>query len=153
MIGLNSFLEMLDGLRTKADYLEQALLDHIFGANPGGAFAQPATHVALSTTTPNDDGTNFTEPTGTWYGRVQVNDIGGASPAWQRSGSVVDNAQAIDFGTVTADDNGIQVTHFGVYDAATAGNLLYWGALTVSKTLNTNDPVSFPIGDLDISED
>ena len=48
---------------------------------------------------------------------------------------------------------GIVVSHFVVFDAAAAGNLLYHGALAVAKTLNTNDPVSFPIGDLDISED
>lgn len=140
---------------TKSDYLEQALLDHIFGADPGSAYTQPATWVALCTAAPTDasTGSTITEPSGTWYGRVQVNNIGGGSPAWQRSASTVDNADAISFGTVTGDDNGITLTHFAICDASTLGNVLYHGSLTVSKVINTDDTVSFPIGDLDISED
>jgi hypothetical protein len=31
------------------------------------------------------------------------------------------------------------VSHFAIYDAATTGNLLFWGALTASKTINNGD--------------
>jgi hypothetical protein len=39
------------------------------------------------------------------------------------------------------------VTHIGVFDAASAGNLWMWGALTVSKTINNGDAApSFAAG-------
>jgi hypothetical protein len=31
------------------------------------------------------------------------------------------------------------VTHFGIFDALTAGNLLFWAALTASKVVNSGD--------------
>jgi hypothetical protein len=43
------------------------------------------------------------------------------------------------------------VTHFGIYDAASAGNLLFWGALTISKTINQADTVTFPAASLSIT--
>jgi hypothetical protein len=35
-----------------------------------------------------------------------------------------------------------------VFDAASAGNMLFWGSLTVSKTINSGDTVTFPAGSL-----
>lgn len=35
------------------------------------------------------------------------------------------------------------VNGFGVYDAATGGNLLYWGALTTSKQIENGDSIRF----------
>jgi hypothetical protein len=43
------------------------------------------------------------------------------------------------------------VTHVGVYDAVTGGNLLAYAALTSSKTIETGDVFRIPTGDLDIS--
>ena len=41
------------------------------------------------------------------------------------------------------------MTHFGVHDAVSGGNLLIWGALTVSKTINNGDAApTFPAGSL-----
>lgn len=62
---------------------------------------------------------------------------------------VVANTNTITFGNATA---GGTVTHIGVYDAATAGVLRYVIALSASKTINSGDPVSFPIGNLQIGE-
>lgn len=49
------------------------------------------------------------------------------------------NVNAITFPSPTG--NWGVVTHFGVWDSATygAGNLLFYGALTVSKTINNGD--------------
>jgi hypothetical protein len=52
------------------------------------------------------------------------------------SGTTSNNA-AITFPAPTA--NWGVVSHFGVYDATSGGNLLFWGALTVSKTINNGD--------------
>jgi hypothetical protein len=40
------------------------------------------------------------------------------------------------------------VTHVGLSDASTAGNMLICIALTTSKTINSGDTVSFPIASL-----
>ena len=45
------------------------------------------------------------------------------------------------------------VTHFGIYDAATAGNLLYWAALTTSRATAAGVAPSFAIGALTHTED
>jgi len=45
------------------------------------------------------------------------------------------------------------VTHVGVYDASSGGNLLAYAALTSSKTIETGDVFRVPAGDLDISLD
>jgi len=45
------------------------------------------------------------------------------------------------------------VTHFGIFDAVTAGNLLYWNALTSSQTISSGNTVSFAAGALTVTED
>jgi len=45
------------------------------------------------------------------------------------------------------------VTHFGVFDAATAGNALYYGDLTTARTINSGDSApTFAIGALTTTE-
>ena len=40
----------------------------------------------------------------------------------------------------------------GIFDAVSAGNLLFHGALTANKTVNDGDAApSFPIGDVDVT--
>lgn len=122
-----------------SDYLEQKLLDHVFG---GAAYTQPTnTYAALFTAAPSDAG-GGTECSGTGYARQAISWNAAASP-----GGTKDNSAQIDFGTDTLGDWGT-LTHVGIFDAAVAGNLLMHGALTVSKTPQAGDPVNFPVGDL-----
>ena len=60
------------------------------------------------------------------------------------------NVQAIPFAQATANYNA-QVTHIGVYDALTGGNLLFHGALTVPKTVTTGDTFQINAGALTIT--
>ncbi|NTV50931.1 MAG: hypothetical protein HGA20_14985 [Geobacteraceae bacterium] len=110
-------------------------------------------YIGLLTAAPSDAG-GGTEVTtsGSAYARKAVvqNDTNWAAPAG--TPRVISNAVAIDFAVPTA--NWGVVTHFGVYDAATAGNLLYWAALTNPKTINNADSApSFAIGALTVTED
>jgi hypothetical protein len=75
---------------------------------------------------------------------------GGAS-----GGSTTFNSAVVSFGTPTGNWTPTnQVGWFGVYDAATSGNLLYWGALTNPKSINTGDAApTFAVGALTITED
>lgn len=43
------------------------------------------------------------------------------------------------------------VTHIGLFDASTSGNLLFHGALTASKTVDENDTFKIAAGDLVIT--
>lgn len=132
---------------SKGDYLENKLLDHVLG---GGDYSRPATvYVALYTATPSDSG-GGTEVSGGSYARVAVTNNSTNWPA--ASGGSKSNGTAITFPTPSA--NWGTVTSFGILDAATSGNLLYWGALSASKTINNGDAApQFAAGALTITED
>jgi hypothetical protein len=138
-----------------SDYLENKLVDQIFR---GQAFSFPATlHVGLLTSAPSDGG-GGTEVSGGGYARQSVgaslaNFAGtqstGSTTASSGSTGATSNNGAITFATPSAGWG--TVTHFGIYDAASAGNLLFYGTLTIAKTINQSDTVSFPAGSLSIT--
>jgi hypothetical protein len=76
------------------------------------------------------------------YGRVQVLSSGWTTPASASSSNVAQ----VTFST--AGSNWAAVTHVGIYDAATAGNLLWFGALAVARTVHTGESLAFAIGNL-----
>lgn len=124
-----------------SDFLEDELLDHVFR---NATYTPPAAvYVALYTAAPTDAG-GGTEVSGGSYARESAT-FGAAS-----SGAI-SNSAIVDFGTTSAAWG--TVTHFGIFDALTDGNLLAWDALTAEKTIGSGDPVSFPVGDLDVSLD
>lgn len=126
-----------------SDYAENALLDWICGE---GALADITTHVALFTAAPSDAG-GGTEVSGGSYARVAT------TPAdWNAAASgAKDNANALTFPTATASWG--TVTHFGLFDAASGGNLLAWAALSASKTVGSGDIARFAAGALDLTAD
>jgi hypothetical protein len=131
-----------------SDYLENKMLDHVFG---GGDYARPATvYVALFTADPSDAGGGTeVSAVGTAYARVAVTNNATNWPAAE-SGSKA-NGTAIEFPEAT-DDWGT-CTAFGIFDAETEGNLLCWGELTVDKAASAGDTLKFAIGDLVITQD
>lgn len=130
-----------------SDYLEVELRKHIFRT---GSFTKPsALYVSLHTANPADDASG-TEVSGGSYARVQRDPSDSNWTAASATAGVTDNAAAITFPSPTA--NWGTVTHFGIWDASSAGNLLCYGALTQSKTINNGDAApSFGTGDLDIT--
>lgn len=130
----------------KSDFLENELLDHVLG---NAAYSAPATvYIALFTATPSDTG-GGTEVTGGSYARASVTNNATNWPA--ASGGAKANGTEILFTTATA--NWGTVTSFGIFDASTAGNLIYWGDVSPSKVINSGDTARFAVGDLDITED
>lgn len=127
------------------DAQEKAILDLFLRAD---AWTLAGLHVGLSTTTPAEDGTNFTEPVGNGYARVSkpraATDWAAASGA---APAVASNATAVTFPTAAGGSWGT-VAHFGLFSAATAGTLYFWGALGTSKTIGDGDTASFAIGAL-----
>lgn len=131
----------------KSDFLENELLDHVLGA---AAYTAPATvYVGIFTAAPTDAG-GGTEVTGGSYARVAVTNDSTNWPA--ASGGAKSNGTAITFPSPSA--NWGVVVAFGIFDAASAGNLLYWGLISPNKTVNNGDPApSFAVGALDVTED
>ena len=122
-----------------SDYLENEILDHILGT---GAYTMPATvYVGLSTGSFNDDNSG-TELTGNNYSRVSVS-FGAAA-----SGTMSNDA-AIEFAAATGSWG--SVSHWGLYDAASSGNLLVHGSFSAAKTIASGDVLKVATGDLDIT--
>lgn len=121
-----------------SDYLETKVLDHVFG---GTSYTAPTTlYVALFTAAPSDSG-GGTEVSGGGYARQTI--------AFTTSGDTTSNNAAIEFPTATA--NYGSVTHVGIFDASSAGNLMAHAALTSAKNIETGDVFRIPSGDLDIT--
>lgn len=135
-----------------SDYLEGQIIKYWL-QNDGTATTKPVTvYIALYTAAPTDASASGTEVTGGSYARVAVTNsaVNWAGPT--ANNGTVTNGASITFPAPTA--NWGVVTHFAVYDAATVGNELFWGALTASKTINNGDAApSFAIGALSIQID
>lgn len=146
----------------KSDYLENKIIDLIFR---GQAFSAPVIWIGLYTAAPTDAGGGTEVSTaGTNYGRVKAAaggsmaltdwnaTQGGTSGVSSGTTGGTSNASAVTFGTPSG--NWGQCTHFGIFDAQTTGNLLYWAALTNPKTINNGDSApSFTAGALTVTED
>ena len=120
------------------NFLETEILDHVFGGN---AYTAPSNlYLGLYTATPSDTG-GGTELSGSGYARLAM--------AMSVSGNLATNSAAEEFATATGSWG--TVTHVGVFDAATSGNLMAYGTLSASKVVATGDVFRIPAGDLDIT--
>ena len=123
-----------------SNYLETEILDHVFA---GAAYTAPSTkYLGLFTSAPGEAG-GGTEVSGGGYARQTV--------AFTTSGNTTSNNAAVEFPTATA--NYGTVTHVGVFDASTSGNLMAYATLSSSKAIATGDVFRVPSGDLDITLD
>lgn len=126
---------------SKSNYLETALLNAVLRNT---SYTSVTTvYVALATAV-GSDGSTFTEVSGGSYARTAV--TFGAP-----SGNSVANSGAVTFPTATADWG--TVVAFGIYDASSGGNQLYWGDLTASKTISNGDTASFAISAMTVTEE
>ena len=124
-----------------SDYLEDKVLDHVFG---GSAYTAPSTlYVALYTVAPSDRG-GGTEVSGGAYARQTATfSVSGTNP------TTASNTAAIEYPTATADYG--TVVAVGVFDASSSGNLLAYANLSTSKVVSSGDIFRFNTGDLDIT--
>lgn len=124
-----------------SDFLENALINATLRNT---TYTPPAdVYVGLFTTDPTDDGSG-TEVSGGSYAREI------ATFAAPTNGASSTNA---DVQFTQATDNWGTVTHFGIFDALTDGNLLYHGVLTSSKDIETGDVFKIATGNLTVTLD
>lgn len=133
-----------------SDYLEAKVLDHVLNAV---SLSPPdPVYLALYTDDPTDADSG-TEVTGGSYARQAVNPNGGSVPTWALAvtdgvGKMVTNADDVTFPTASAAWG--SVTHIGVRDAVSAGNLLWHGALDDVQVVGNGGIFKIEAGALDI---
>ena len=122
-----------------SNYLENALINATLRNT---SYTTPSTvYVGLYTSDPTDANTG-TEVSGGSYARK-------AATFGAPSNGVSTISSAIEFDQATASWG--TVTYFGILDASTGGNLLYHGALTASKAIDTGDVFKFATSALTVT--
>ena len=115
-----------------SNYLENALINATLRNT---TYTSPTTvYAGLFTSDPTDAGSG-TEVSGGSYTRKAITF---AAPS---NGVTTNSAAACEFDQATGSWG--TITHFGIFDASSAGNLLYHGALTASKTIASGDVFKF----------
>lgn len=133
-----------------SNYLENALLDHVL---KNTAFSQPANlYLALFLNTSGNAATNLEAGTltdevsdsGTAYTRKAVSFNAASSGTADTAATVTFDAATANWGTIT---------HVAVMDGSSVGsdNVLFWGAVTTPKTIETGDTFQVTAGNLTIS--
>ena len=112
------------------------------------------------TSNPGETGTG-SEVSGNGYSRVQLVDVstptattvfGPVTPnIAPDTGSYCPNTSDVEFPISTGNQGA--VTHIGIWDAATAGNMIAYKALLVPQTVTAGQQVKFPVGKLKITAD
>jgi hypothetical protein len=122
-----------------SNFLENALINAVLRNT---TYTSPATvYVSLYTSDPTDADTG-TEVSGGSYARTAVT-MGAPS------NGVSTNSADVTFPTATASWG--TVTHIGIHDASTAGNLLFHTPLDTSKTIDSGDIFKITTGNLSVT--
>lgn len=123
------------------DFTESLVLNFLFTTNT--ATRPTAWYVGLFTAAPSDTG-GGTEVSGSGYIRKVTGTITVSGTA-----TTAVNSAAIEFAVATGSWG--TVTHAGIFDAETAGNLLAFAPLTIAKTIDNGDIFRIPASDLTIT--
>jgi len=124
-----------------SNYLENKLLDHVLR---NVSYTSPTTvYVGLYTTNPGEGNTG-TEVSGGSYARQVVS-------VTTAAGGIVTSSADVTFPQATA--NWGTISHVGLLDAVTSGNLLMYTPLTTSKTIETDDILKINTGSLTVTLD
>lgn len=131
-----------------SNYLENKVLDHVLTAT---TYTAPTNrYLALFTNTSTNAAANLEAGTlsdeisgsGTAYSRKTVTFAAASGGSSATNATVTFDAATASWGTVT---------HVAVMDASTSGNVLFYGAVTTSKTIDSGDTFQVTSGNLTIS--
>ena len=132
-----------------SEYAETSVLNALLRGTNFVAPTVASLRLALFSADPTDAGNVNELATGTWYARQATGAF--TAPAPSGSAQAVNNVASVTFPAVTG--AAVTVTHVGIFDAATAGNMLFSAPMTSSKTLQVGDVLSFAPGTLVASLD
>jgi len=133
-----------------SNYLEDEINDHILSNATFAAGVDTFIGLWTDALTDASTGSTGTEVSGNGYARVDFTNDATNWPA-SASGSK-SNGVAITFATASGGNWGT-VTHAGILDALTVGNMWFWFDLTTSKTINDGDTAEFAIGAVTVAFD
>ena len=135
-----------------SNYLENKVLDHTlrYGSAP---YTAPTTlYLALFNNTSTNTAANLeagtltdeTSTSGSAYARKAITFSAASGGTSASSATVTFDAATSNWGTIT---------HIAIMDGGTAGagNVLYWGALTTSKLIETGDTMQFVSTNVSVS--
>ena len=129
-----------------SNYLEDKVLNHVLTATaypqPGGRWLALFTNTSTNAAANLEAGTLTDEISGGSYARKPV------TFAAASSGTSSTNA-TVTFDTATG--NWGTITHVAVMDSLTGVNVLFWGAVTTPKTIETGDTFQVSSGNLTVS--
>ncbi len=128
-----------------SNYLEEKVLNAVLRAQPFPTITK--VYVALFTTDPGETGSTGTEVSGGGYSRKEIAFSG---PTQVGEVATCLNSAEIDFGIATADWG--YITHAAIFDAQTAGNMLYHAALESAKLIEAADSLRFAAGKLKVTQ-
>lgn len=122
-----------------SNYLENALINHTL--RNSALSAPSAVYVSLHTANPDEDASGA-ELSGSSYAR-QAATFGAPSNGVSTTSADINFPQATgSWGTVS---------HIGIWDASSSGNMLYYTALDASKTIATGDILKIAAGSLTVT--
>lgn len=124
-----------------SNYLEEEILSAIVS---GGTYTGGDVWIALYTTAPTDEDLGL-EVAGGNYARQQATFT---TPIQTDGKATVENVDDITFPVATADWG--TITHVGLRDAETGGNLLFHKSVNNPRTILTSDRVRFLEGELKV---
>ena len=122
-----------------SDYLEKKILDYVLRNTAD--WAPAAVYLALHPADPVDAGSGA-EVSGGSYARQAI-----AFDAAHATTGVTQNTDIETFTSMPA----ATVTHIGIWDAASSGNLLFHTPVTSSKTVGSGDTISVAVGAITIT--
>jgi len=123
-----------------SDNFENKILDAGFGS---GSLSKPANvYVALYSTAPTDS-TSGTELTGNGYSRQTVSFGSASAGQIGSSGNVTFSASGGAWSTAVA---------VALLDASSSGNIMVYGSLTPSRTLQDGDTLTFETNNLKVTQ-
>lgn len=115
----------------------------------GTALSTSTPYVGLLTTAPSNDGATGTEASYSGYARTAVTFAAPADHVEVAGKQIITNNADVELPVVAGSD--LDVVAVGIYDAASAGTLLFWAEMI--ETIPVGQTPRFPAGDLGIVED
>ena len=124
-------------------YAENKSLELLVGKT---AFATPTTYIGLFTVIPDENGAGGTEASLGNYARIVT-----AGADWEAAAAgAIQNANDLTFAEATGAAWGL-IVGIGIWDAITAGNMIFWISLIGNKQVDIGDTLRLEAGEIDIT--
>ena len=125
-------------------FSQKKLLDHTLGI---ASWTSPTVYAGLFTAAPGETGSLTGEVAGNNYARVELTSKMGATTL---ATGIATNSSAVTFNAPSGDWG--MLTHLGIIDASSTGNVLIYAPLLFPMLVNGSSPApSFAIGDIIIA--